>query len=275
MARTPRSGVTGTLMTAALLTADLTAVVDREKADVRGFMLRDARFFFLLFRNWLEHDLREPDTDIDLTQLKRACARLAARRRIVVVPPAKRRRGRRPRTRYVLTLAGVLALVDELVAWTPDRSFEEGLFVILFASSYRALVMRRAEQAGAPVARRHVARALDPRVIVATLRRALTKQIADLEERMASGDQLYAAASSLRAAGAPDPAIVRELERISPYQLHYMRPLGELLLSLPVDIRHYEMGEGITARRELIFAPLLQLARAQLAVLTNLDAAVR
>jgi hypothetical protein len=271
MARTPRTGVTGTLMTASLLTADLTAVVDREKADVRGFMLCDARFFFLLFRNWLEHDLREPDTDIDLTQLKRACERLAARRRLAVVPPAKRRRGRRPRTRYVLTLAGVLALVDDLVAWTPERTFEEGLFVVLFASSYRALVMRRAEQAGAPVARRHVARALDPRVIIATLRRALTKQIADLEERMASGDQLYAAASSLRAAGASDTAIVRELERISPYQLNYMRPLGELLLSLPIDIRRYEMSDGITARRELIFTPLLQLARAQLGVLAKLE----
>ena len=182
----------GSLLTASLLAADLTATVDRPRTEVRGFMLRDARFFFLLFRNWLELDLREPDTDIDLTQIRRACDQLAARRRISVVPPPRRpRSARRQRTRYVLTLAGVLALVDELVAWSPDRTFEEGLFVVLFAASYRALVIRRAEQAGAPVARKHVAKALDPRAVIASLHGALTKQLADLEERMASGDALF------------------------------------------------------------------------------------
>src|SRR5258705_12782961 len=96
-----RVGLTGTLLTASLLAADLAAVIDRERADVRGFMLRDARFFFLLFRNWLELDLREPDTDIDLTQVRRACEHLATRRRIVILP-ARPRGGRRPRTRYRL-----------------------------------------------------------------------------------------------------------------------------------------------------------------------------
>ncbi len=262
----------GSLLTASLLAADLTATVDRPRAEVRGFMLRDARFFFLLFRNWLELDLREPDTDIDLTQIRRACDQLAVRRRITVVPPPPRpRSGRRPRTRYVLTLAGVLALVDELVAWSPDRTFEEGLFVVMFAASYRALVIRRAEQAGAPVARKHVAKALDPRAVIASLGRALAKQLADLEERMASGDDLFEAAAAGRARGASDGEILAELERISPYQLHYMRPLGELLLSLPVDVRRYEIGAGITARRELIFTPLLHQTRARQQLLAKLE----
>jgi hypothetical protein len=271
MPRTSRSGLTDTLLAASLLTADLTAVVDRERADVRGFMLRDVRFFFLLFRNWLELDLREPDTDIDLTQVRRACEQLAKRRRIVEVPPRRRPGGRRPRTRYVLTLAGVLALVDELIAWSPDRTFEGGLFVVLFAASYRALVIRRAEQAGAPVARRHVAKVLDPRAVIATLRHALAKQRADLENRIAGGDELYAAAAAARAASATDAEIARLLERLSPYQLQPMRPLGELLLSLPVDVRRYEMTTGITARRDLIFAPLLRQTRMQLQLLTALE----
>lgn len=262
----------GSLLTASLLAADLTATVDRPRAEVRGFMLRDARFFFLLFRNWLELDLREPDTDIDLTQIRRACDQLAVRRRIaVVLPPHRPRSARRPRTRYMLTLAGVLALVDELVAWSPDRTFEEGLFVVLFAASYRALVIRRAEQAGAPVARKHLAKALDPHAVIASLGRALASQLADLEERMASGDALFEAAAAGRARGASDAEILAQLERISPYQLHYMRPLGELLLSLPVDVRRYEIGAGITARRELIFTPLLHQTRARQQLLAKLE----
>jgi hypothetical protein len=271
MPRSPRTGVTGSLLTASLLAADLTAAVDRPRAEVRGFMLRDARFFFLLFRNWLELDLREPDTDIDLTQIRRACDQLALRRRIAIVPPPRSRSARRPRTRYLLTLAGVLALVDDLVAWSPDRTFEEGLFVVLFAASYRGLVIRRAEQAGAPVARKHVARALDPRAVIASLRRSLANQLADLEERMASGDALFAAAAAGRTRGATDAEILAQLERISPYQLHHMRPLGELLLSLPVDVRRHEIGAGITARRELIFAPLLQQTRTQQQILAKLE----
>jgi len=262
--------VHGSLLTASLLAADLTATVDRPRAEVRGFMLRDVRFFFLLFRNWLEHDLRDPGSDIDLTQIRRACEQLAKRHRIAVVP--QRRRGpRRPRTRYVLTLAGVVALVDELVAWSPHRTFEESLFVVLFAASYRALVIRRAEQAGAPVARKHVAKTLDPRAVIAGLRRALAKQLADLEERMASGDALFAAAAAGHARGATDAEILAELERISPYQLHHIRPLSELLLALPVDVRRYEIGAGIIARRDLIFAPLLHQTRAQQQLLAKLE----
>jgi len=259
------------LLTASLIAADLAAVVDRE--DVRGFMLRDVRFFFLLFRNWLERDLREPDRDIDLTQIRRACEQLTRQRRIVHKP--RPRLVRRPRARYTLTLAGVLALVDELVEVTPDRSFEEGLFVILFAAAYRTLVIRRAEQAGAPVARKRVARALDPRVIITALRRMLTRQHTDLRERMAGGDRLLAAARAGRVAGDDDATIIRRLETISPYQLHHIRPLHQLLLGLPPEIREFEMTDGIVARRDLVFAPLLAQTAHQLDLLSEITTKLR
>src|SRR5436190_3906197 len=156
------------LLAASLLAADLAAVVDRDRDAIRGFMLRDIRFMFLLFRNWLEHDVHEPGHDIDLTQIRRAVADLTARRRIVALP-RRRTRGRLPRQRYILTLAGVLAIADALVEWTPARTFEEGLFVILFCTAYRSALLRRAEQAGAPVGRTHLAKTLEPRRIAATM----------------------------------------------------------------------------------------------------------
>ncbi len=258
------------LLTAALLAADLAASVDRP--EHAGFQQRDVRFFYLLFRNWLEIDVRQPGADIDLTQVRRACERLASRGRLRALP-ARRRGGRVPRSRYVLTLAGVVALVDELVAHAPARSFEESLFVVLFAASYRAHVIRRVEQASAPVARKHVARALDPRAIIAGLRRELRRQCDDLEERITGGDRLREAAARAQAAGADDREIVGLMERLSTYQLHYLRPLGELMLSLPPDVRRHEMTGGITARRDLVFGPLLQLTRAQQVLLSTIEPA--
>jgi hypothetical protein len=263
-----------TLLTASLLAADLTSVVDREPHDVRGFMLRDVRFFFLLFRNWLELDVREPEADIDLTQVRRSCEQLAARKQLAALP-RRRRGGRLPRGRYVLRLAGVRALVDDLVAWRPRRTFEESLFVVLFAASYRGLVIRRAEQAGAPVLRRHLARALDPRVVIATVRRSLARQLDDLHKRMAGGDRLFEAAETARARGASDVEIVHLLEAIAPYQLHYIRPLGEMLLSLPPAVRRYEIAGGIAARRDLVFRPLARQTEAQIALLDELEQRVR
>jgi hypothetical protein len=271
------------LLTASLLAADLVATVDRDQ--VHGFQQRDVRFFYLLFRNWIEVDVRNPGADLDLTRVRRELDKLGRRGRLREIDTigrgrggvrerrtARRRRGlRTPRQRYALTLAGVLALVDELVTPSPLRPFEETLFVILFATSYRALVLRRVEQASAPVAKKRVARALDPKLLLASARRDLARQCADLEERIESGDQLREAAAKAFARGTSDRETVAILERISPYQLHNVRPLGELLLSLPPDIRRYEIGDGITARRDLMFAPLLQIVRAQLDVIGRLE----
>jgi hypothetical protein len=140
----------------------------------------------------------------------------------------------------------------------------------MFATSYRAHVIRRVDQASAPVARKRVARALDPRVIVTGLRRELRRQLDDLEERITSGEQLRVAAERALADGTTDRDVARMMERLSTYQLHNVRPLGELLMSLPPDVRRHEMTDGITARRELIFRPLLELTRAQDRVLAAL-----
>ncbi|HEY4176850.1 MAG TPA: hypothetical protein VGM90_08465 [Kofleriaceae bacterium] len=265
-----RPGEIEPLVAAALIAADLAVTVDREQSEIGGFMLRDVRFFFLLFRNWLEHDVRAPGDDIDLTQVRRTVERLAARRHIALQKRPARRRTRTPRARYLLTLAGVVALVESLVAPAAARSFETQLFVLLFAASYRALVIRRTEQAGAPVARKRIAKALDPRAIVAGLRSTLARQHADLKARISEGDELREAAAAGRAKGHDDAQIVRHLERLSSYQLHHVRPLGELLMSLPASLRAYELSDGIEARTRLVFEPLLRQTIAQQALLESI-----
>lgn len=232
-------------------------------------MLRDVRFYFLLFRNWLELDIREPGSDIDLTQIRRACDRMHRAGWLERIAPLRTRTSprRRPRARHVLTDAGVVGLVDALVLGTPDRPFEEGLFVILFATSYGGPLVRRVE----PPRRKHLTKALDPHRIIANLRHGLARQRSDLEARIDGGNRLVAASALARKQGAADAEIARHLEKLDPYQLQHVRPLGELLLSFPRDVRRYEMNEGITARNKLIFEPLLQQARAQQQILDKIE----
>jgi hypothetical protein len=258
------------LLQAALLGADLAAVVDRPTSDVRGFMLRDVRFYFLLFRNWLELDIREPDRDIDLTQVRRACDRLHTAGWLERIKPPRRRSAssHRTRARHVLSDAGVVGLVDGLLLGGPDRSFDEGLFVILFAASYGAPLVRRV---GREALRKHLLKVLDPHLIIANLRRGLARVRADLEARIEGGNRLLAASRLGREQGLDDAQIARQLEKLDPYQLQHVRPLRELLLSFPLEVRRYEMNEGIAARSTLIFEPLLLQARAQQQILDKLE----
>jgi hypothetical protein len=45
----------------------------------------------------------------------------------------------------------------------------------------------------------------------------------------------------------PRSTIIARLEKLSPYQLHHIRRLGEMLMSLPPALHELEIPEGIAA----------------------------
>ncbi|MEQ9325524.1 MAG: hypothetical protein RIF41_40540, partial [Polyangiaceae bacterium] len=108
-------------------------------ATTTGFGGADVRFFFLLFTNWVEHDVLHPSHDLDLTQVRRVTKRLVVHGHARSVES-----GRRPR--YELTDAGLEALVTTLVdprPMGPRRSLETSLFVLCFSRLYRDALRRR------------------------------------------------------------------------------------------------------------------------------------
>ena len=96
----------------------------------RGFRPSDVRFFFLLFTNWIEHDLERPGHDIDLTQIRRVLEALVNADHATSAAPRKGER----RKRYILTTTGMVALAEDLFAPDHPRPFEEDLFVTCFAA---------------------------------------------------------------------------------------------------------------------------------------------
>ncbi|OJT26807.1 hypothetical protein BO221_01925 [Archangium sp. Cb G35] len=240
-------------------------------ARAGGFRASDVRFFFLLFTNWVEHDVTRPSQDLDLTQVRRTLERLC--RSGWAEPMAGERSRKAPRgQRYLLTEAGLVSLAESLAEL--DRApLEEALFVACFAASYLKAILARVQ--GRTVlgtaARRRVAQVLDPARILRNARRNTAAVLADLEERLRSGLALEEAAGEALAEGASEAQVVRRLESLGSYQLHRVRPLAELLLGLPDDLRRFELTEGIGMRSRLLFAPLAERSRAELALLERLE----
>lgn len=241
-------------------------------ARTGGFRASDVRFFFLLFTNWVEHDVTRPSQDIDLTQLRRTLERLC---RGGWAEPMARGRGReQPRgQRYTLTEEGVVSLAEAL-AGLERAPLEEALFVACFAACYLDAILARVRGRTlvlSTTARRRVARVLEPARILREARRSTQAVLADLEERVRSGAVLEEAARGALEEGATEEQVVRRLESLGSYQLHRVRPLAELLLGLPDDLRRFELEKGIGVRTRLLFAPLAERARAELALLERLE----
>jgi hypothetical protein len=237
-----------------------------------GFRPSDVRFFFLLFTNWIEHDVLRPGQDLDLTQVSRVLERLAGSGSVARV--MERRRGTPRAARFALTRKGLLTLVRALVDTHPGRPFEEVLFVVYVTASYRSTIVARVDgdaHALAPSERRRAAELLDPHRVIEAARRTLALVLADVETRAAEGYALGRAAHAARGEGASLDEIAARLERLSPYQMHRVRPFAEMLMSLPEDLLRFEVSEGIELRVKLIFEPLAEQIRRQLAILDQLE----
>jgi hypothetical protein len=234
-----------------------------------GFGTSDVRFFFQLFTNFVEHDLVRPGQDLDLTQLGRVLRRLHARRWLCKGRPTRGGRGRRG-PRFLASDAGLLGIVRDLAEEAPRRSFEEALFVAMFVASYRSALLRRLK----PRAAHAIAPLLDAGAALRRGETHLARVEADLEERSRTGIDLAREAHRLLAATGDLRVTLARLSRPGSYQLHGVRPLGELLQQLPEDLLAFELEHAIKLRVRMLFAPLAQRARQDGEILRALRASV-
>jgi len=249
-ARFGRVGAQGTLVTAAILAADGASSV--------GFRLADVQFFFFLFGNWLERDVLRAGDTLELTQVRRALRRLVDEQWARVV----RLKGRKA-PRHALTSEGVDGLASHLVELAGSRSFEETVFVVTFVACYGEAILARASK--------RLRERLRPRPILAAAKQRTRRVLADLEERIRSSAEVATAAAELRRAGCSDGDVAAQLEGAGAYQLQHVRSFGGFILSLPDELRRFELGPAFATRSELLFVTFAEQARAQLAILERLE----
>jgi hypothetical protein len=269
-------------------------------AGLGGFRASDVRFFFLLFTNWIEHDVLRPEQDLDLTQVRRVLGRLAEQGWLELAPPkveapassrrsppssrsaaprrAPKSRRRPPGERHALTPSGVVGLVESIIEPRSRRPLEESLFVACFAATYRTPILARIgsdPRSDRAEAERRLSELLDPRRVLSAARRTHQDLFADLQARVSDGKKLAEEAQRAKAAGKTDAEIVARLEKLGSYQLHRVRPLSELMASLPQDLLRLELEHGIAARTQLLFGPMAERARAEGMILDELERALR
>jgi hypothetical protein len=249
---------------AAHATVTQAAILAADVSHAEGFRPTDVRFFFLLFTNWMEDDLLRPGLDVDLTQLRRALARLVEAGQATVGA------GRAPR--YRLSPAGVLRLVDGLVDPQVARTFEETVFLATIAASYRVLLAERVRGAPRSPGRRILTQ-LDPIRILRAERRRLDAVRQDLEARVEGGRRREAFVRAAPASTPPSRLAEQLRAEVGSYQLHPVRSLEALAASLPAPLARWELGPGSGLRARILFTPLLEQVRARLAILDRLEAA--
>jgi len=235
-------------------------------SGTEGFRLSDVRFFCYLFANWLERDVLYPGEAIDLTQVRRLMLRLTALGFASTAP--RRAPGSRAGVRYGLTRAGSSALVAVLGEAVDTRSFEEAVFVVALMAGYRARLLEQVT----PEEAERLREQLEPGRLVARVRRRIERVLGDLEARIASSADMVRAAAELRGLGAKEEVIAVRLEELGVYQLQHVRSFADFVLSLPQDLRAFELGPGFMHRSRIIFETLAENARAQLRALDGLAA---
>jgi hypothetical protein len=235
-------------------------------AGSRGFRPSDVRFFCYLFANWIERDVLYPGEGIELTQVRRLMQRLSAHG--FARGPAAGASRDKTGARYALTHDGSSALLTVLSEAVDTRSFDEAVFVVALTAAYRGPLL---EQLTADEATRMV-RVIDTRRLVGRVRRRTERVLRDLETRIAQSDQMAREGAERRRAGVPEEVTAAHLERLGAYQLQHVREFGSFVLSLPEELRAFELGPGFHFRSRVIFETLAEQMRGQLRALGGLEA---
>lgn len=241
-------------------------------AKAGGFRAVDVRFFFRLFGNWLEYDVLRPSLDIELTQLRRTLETLEKSDHL------RRVKARREK-RFLLTASGMLELAEKLVEEC-TVSYDEVLFVLLFATSYRGILRARIVASSAKISqatRRRLGALLDPARFVTRAVRHHERLAADLRGRLDADRGLDEQVQKLLVASAGEMTeqVVGTLVGVGGYQLERVQPLKHLLEILPDDLRRAELTAGIASRRRFLFEPLLVRTEQEIASLKKLASEIK
>jgi hypothetical protein len=231
-----------------------------------GFRPSDVRFFCYLFANWLERDVLYPGEAIELTQVRRLMQRLSGHG--FARGPAPGAARDRTGARYALTHDGSSALLTVLSEAVDTRSFDEAVFVVALMAAYRGPLL---EQLTADEAKR-MRGVLDPRRLIGRVRRRTERVLRHLETRIAQSAEMAREGAEGQRAGVHEKVIAAQLERLGAYQLQHVRAFASFVLSLPEDLRAFELGPGFQFRSRVIFETLAEQMRGQLRALGGLEA---
>jgi hypothetical protein len=231
----------------------------------QGFRQRDVRFLFDLFSNWIGASFERSVSDIQNTQIARFLEDLRnegfLKKNVQPMKPS-----------YRLTRLGLIDLLNRITNQSTAYQ-EEFLFLFYFIKNYRNRLITLVEKEGAqfPLSvKLELQSLLDVRSLVSREIARIEKEILKIESRINDADATSQLTKVKQKAGATLGEIINEAERKYPYELNSQKPLGELINSIPIDQRIWELEIGNIRRCEEIWSPTRQILKAYLAELRKL-----
>lgn len=233
-----------------------------------GFRQRDMKFYIELFSNWVEVSFDQFSLSMQNTQISRFLD-------TIVKEGFAQKLGRGKTPRYHLTRVGLLELINRCVSKDylsrPTRFF----FLYFFIGHYKTRItdLVRLEGREFPHALRiELDSLLDEQALLKRQISFTDKAIKRLKARVDDGARIVQFASQKGRSGAGISDVVKEVERLFPYELNNQKPLTELIHEIPLDQREWEICEGTKYRSAEIFEPALRLLQNFHKELTRLSA---
>ncbi len=253
-----------------VLAATIAAHANTPTGSNATFRQRDVRFYIELFSNWMETALGAFSLPVQNTQVQRFLTSLVAEgyaRRV--------ERGRHPG--YRLTRTGLIELTAQMARGSVEVGRWQFLFLFYFIKNYRQRIVdlvRREGQQFPPALRLELESHLDAQALVERELKSVEVELKRLNTRIEDARQVSELLRT-RAGKAPFPELVREIERLYPYELNNQKPLHELIAGLPEELGAWELQHGAALRAKELWQPGKRLLQAYQAELRSLSTAMQ
>lgn len=236
-----------------------------------GFRQKDVKFLVELFSNWVETAFQGSGVRAQNTQVMRYLQSL-------VEDGYARVLMRKSHPYYRLTRTGLIELVSRIVhdAARPNR--EHFFFLFYFIRNYQPRIEEVVKSEGRqfPYALKvELDSLLDHRTTLSRELQAAERELKKLEARIRDALKTSELISSGLKEKRPLESLVREAEKLYPYELNSQKPLTELIASIPEKTRLWELQIGNVRRAEQIWTPSKAILNVYIQELRALDKACR
>ncbi len=242
----------------------MSALASQSNFTERGFRLKDVRFVFELFANWLDSLVPAEEVKVHNTQVMRFMRDLSRHG----FAKATVKGGQ---TRFQLSRMGLLELLQRL----NDRStggFTGFHFTYYFLRTYGTRIQQMIQAEGSGYAQSlqmELKVLLDHKRFLQHRLEKLDHEIARLKVRIKETDETVALGEQLKRQGENPEAIVELLAKKFPYALQAQKPMTALMAEISPDQRLWELTEGNRQRTKLMWKAVLDELTAQKQILNQ------
>jgi hypothetical protein len=224
-------------------------------SSLGDFRARDVRFFLELFSNWIETNYSEGTLLVQNTQISRFLAELT-------LEGTLKKKTTKKLKLYYLTRSGIVELSSMLIHDTEAGRRERFFFVVYFLSSYKKIIISMIEKDKKRypyILSLELERLLDAQSVInkevervrfemkqLRLRISLALESADMFEQEIAG-------------GADLRSTLKKFQARFPYGMNNVKPLTDLVNTLPPALQKWEPAQGNRKRVKGIWGPHLHL----------------